>query len=425
MKERLLKILNSTDLIKNSFILLSGTVIAQVFVLAAYPLLSRLFTPAEYGLFALYVNIVNVLQVISTGRYDLTIMLPKQDKDAKSLLSAALFFGSVFIILLYIAILFFNEAIAKLFNNTLLINWLWLAPLSIYSLCVYQVSNYWLLRHKRFKTSSTLKIIQTLSISIASLLFGVLSIRSGLIIGYFIGNLLMVVYSFYQFHVTGLFKIPFSYPRMLANMKLYKEFPIYNLLPTLANTASASVPIFYISSFYGEQIVGYINLARQIILIPISFISNSFSQVYFEKLVKSKNEGKLIYHDLIKIAKILSLIALVFCVAISSTAFWAFKYIFGIEWDNAGLYASIMAISASIQFVVSPFGIICPALDKIKIGSFWQILLFISICSLYFAKRLSPFSFFIVYIGLESFLYLIYFAIIIKITKDYDKNLLK
>lgn len=128
---------------------------------------------------------------------------------------------------------------------------------------------------------------------------------------------------------------------------------------------------------------------------------------------------------MIKIAKILSLIALVFCVVISSTAFWAFSFVFGEAWSDAGIYASIIAISASIQFVVSPFGIVFPALDRIKIGSFWQMLLFVSICSLYFAKGLSPLSFFIAYIGIESVMYLIYFVIIIKITKNYDENINK
>ena len=422
MKERLLKILHSNDLIKNSFILLSGTVIAQVFVFAAFPFLSRLFTPADFGLFALYVNVVNVLQVISTGRYDMTIMLPKLHKDSKSLLAASLGFGVIFIALLYVVLLFFHTQIVELLNNPLLGKWIWLAPISIYALCIFQVANYWLLRNKEFKASSKLKIVQTLSISVVSLLLGIISIKAGLIVGYIIGNILMVIYSLYLFQKTGVFKESLSLHRIRINMKRYKEFPLFNLLPTLANTASASIPIFYISSFYGEQIVGYVNLARQIISIPVSFVSNSFSQVYFERLIKTKNEGKRIFKDLMKIVLVLSFLALIFCVAISSSAFWAFQYIFGQKWVDAGIYASIMAFSVSIQFVVSPLGIICPALDRIKMGSYWQLFLFITVCSLYFAKGLSPLSFFIVYIGLESMAYLVYFAIIIKVAKDYDKE---
>jgi O-antigen/teichoic acid export membrane protein len=423
MQVRLLKILYSNDLIKNSFILLSGTVIAQLFVFAAYPFMSRLFNPADFGLFALYVNIVNVLHVVSTGRYDIAIMLPKLHKDSKSLLSASLFFGVIFTALMYIVLLFFHIKIIALFNNPSLSEWIWLVPISIYALCVFQVSNYWLLRNKEFKTSSKLKIVQTLSIAIVSLILGIISIKAGLIIGYFLGNALMVIYCLYIFHKTGVFKESLSFHRMRANMKRYKEFPYYNLLPTLANTASASIPIFYISSFYGEQIVGYVNLAKQIISIPASFVSNSFSQVYFERLIKTKNEGKRIFKDLMKIVKVLSILALIFCIVISSTAFWAFQYIFGEKWVDAGIYASIMVLSVSIQFVISPIGIICPALDKIKIGSFWQLFLFIIICSLYFAKGLDPISFFLVYIGVESMAYLIYFAIIIKVAKDYDKNI--
>lgn len=424
MKKIFLKILNSNELLKNSFILLSGTVIAQLFVFAAYPVLSRLFTPAEYGLFALYVNIVNVLQVISSGRYDIAIMLPKQNRDSKNIFIAAGFLGFFLTVILYLILILFHNQIVNLLNNPLLDRWIWLTPLSIYALCLFQISNYWLLRNKQFKSSSKLKIVQTVSISVASLFFGFISVKSGLILGYFIGNALMVAYSVYLLGKTDFFKESFTYLRMIANMKRYREFPIFNLIPTLANTASASVPIFYLSNFYGEVVVGHVNLARQIISIPISFISNSFSQVYFEKLVKTKNEGKLIFNDLVKIIKTLSVIALIIFVVISSTAFWSFQYIFGEKWLDAGIYASIMSFSVSIQFVVSPLGITCPALDKIKIWSFWQIFLFISICSLYFFKNFSPLLFFITYIALESIIYIFYLIIILKVAKDYDRKII-
>lgn len=423
MKERFLKRLNSTDLIKNSFILLSGTIIAQVFVLAAYPIISRLYTPSDLGLFAIYINIVNVAQVISAGRYDLTIMLPKQNKDAKSLFVASLLFGFALIVIFYLVLIFFHQSIIGLLNNPNLSSWIWLTPISIYMICVFQVTNYWLLRNRKFKQSSYLKIVQTVSISLITLIIGFFSINYGLIIGYFVGNSLMILYSLYLLKSIHFFEESYSFKRVIINMKRYKDFPIYNLIPTLANTASSSVPIFYMSSFYGDQIVGYVNLARQIVLAPISFISNSFSQVYFEKLMKTKNEGGKIFSDFLKIAKVLSMIGLLFLIAVSSTSFWAFKYVFGVKWEEAGIYASIMAISAAIQFVVSPLGIICPALDRIKIGSYWQFLFFIVVCSLYFAKSLSPISFFILYIGLESLVYLIYFLIIIMVVRNYDKKI--
>ena len=423
MWKKIFKIFNSSDLIKNSFILLSGTVIAQIFVYVSYPILCRFFNPADFGIYAIYLNIVNVLQVVSTGRYEITIMLPKNNNDAKSLFNASLIIGGFFLLLLFLLIFLLHSEILVILNNSHLYNWIWFIPVSIYMIGVYQTTNYWLLRNKKFKQSSFLKIVQTLSISLISLILGLLKIKYGLIIGYLIGNLIMILFCFYTLIQNNFFQQKNSKTRMFANIKKYKDYPIFNLLPALANTSSSSLPIFYINSFYGDHIVGYVNLARQIISSPISFISVSFSQVYFEKLIKTKNDGKLIFEDFLKITKVLSSIAFIFFILVSLTAFWAFKYIFGTSWDDAGIYASIMSVSVSIQFVVTPLSILCPALDRIRLASVWQFFLFIIITSLYFAKSLDSISFFILYIFVESIAYIIYFILIFKIVKEYDKKL--
>lgn len=422
-KDKILTSIKKSDLINHTFILLSGTVIAQIFVLIAYPILSRLYSPTDFGTYAIFLNIVNILQVITTGRYDLTIILPKKNKDAKSLFIATLIVGLLLVLLYYILLLAFNQSILALLKSPELNVWIWLIPISIYMICVFQVTNYWLTRNRLFKQISYLKIVQTVSIALLTLVIGFCGVKTGQILGYFIGNTLMILYCFYLLNKNKFFQLKTSCLRVWENIKKYKDFPIYNSIPYLASAASASIPVFYINSFFGTQIVGFVNLARQIILIPILFISSSFSQVYLEKLAKSKNEGKLIYNDLKKIIKVLFLMALVFFLLASSCSFWIFQYIFGESWKEAGIYASIMAISASIQFIVSPLGVICITLDRIKANSAWQMLLFILISSLYFAKSLSPLRFFILYIGVEAVAYLIYFIIIVFIAKNYDKKI--
>ncbi len=412
-----------SEFIRNTILLLSGTVVAQIIVLLSYPFLTRFFSPTEFGLLAVYTNVVNSLQILIAGRYDLAIILPKKERDSKSLILLSLYIGLILLFIFYLIIYFFENSIIQFLKNDNIHFWIYITPISIYFILIFQITNYWLIRHNAFKKSSYLKIIQTLSISFISLILGFLCIKDGLIIGYIIGNILMIYYSIYLLIKTDFFKIKTTTKRLIRNMIIYKDYPIYNLFPSFANTLSSTIPIFYINNFYGDQIVGYVNLAKQLILIPISFISNSFSQVYFVTIVKKINENKKIFNDFIKNIKILSIIALLFFIITSSTSFWIFKYIFGTKWEEAGLYASILSFSASISFVVSSLSVVCIALNKIRIYSIWQIFYFLSICSLYFAKFLSPLNFFILYVVIDSIVYFINFAIIYNIVKKYDSKI--
>ena len=76
---------------KNSFLiniitLISGTAISQGILFAATPFLTRLYTPEEFGYFSLYAAIVAVITSVASWKYELAIMLPKEEKDAQAVL---------------------------------------------------------------------------------------------------------------------------------------------------------------------------------------------------------------------------------------------------------------------------------------------------------------------------------------------------
>lgn len=94
---------------RNVLTLMTGTTLAQAIPIAVSPILTRLFSPAEFGVFAVYLAIVSVLAILATGRYELAIMVPKKDRDAAALAVAA-FMLSLFVSLVILLVVFlFNE----------------------------------------------------------------------------------------------------------------------------------------------------------------------------------------------------------------------------------------------------------------------------------------------------------------------------
>ncbi len=67
---------------RNVLTLMTGTTIAQAIPIAISPILTRIYTPEDFGVFALYMSVASLLSTLATGRYELAIMLPKKDEDA-------------------------------------------------------------------------------------------------------------------------------------------------------------------------------------------------------------------------------------------------------------------------------------------------------------------------------------------------------
>jgi len=67
---------SKSDFKKNVLTLMAGTTIAQAIPIAISPILTRLYTPEEFGLFALFLAIVSIFGVVATMRYEMAIVQP-------------------------------------------------------------------------------------------------------------------------------------------------------------------------------------------------------------------------------------------------------------------------------------------------------------------------------------------------------------
>ena len=72
----------SSRFIKNSGILLSGNALAQGLAFAAYLILLRLFTPDDFGLYNIFYSYLEVLIILSTCKYELSIVVAHNDASA-------------------------------------------------------------------------------------------------------------------------------------------------------------------------------------------------------------------------------------------------------------------------------------------------------------------------------------------------------
>ncbi len=136
---RLKSLLPKSSFARNVAVIAGGTAAGQSIVVLASPIITRLYTPEEFGVLAVYTSFLGILSVLASLRYELAIPLPEKDRDAASLLVLSL--GIVVFMSLFIGvgIWILGDYIIHWFNTPALHAYLWLLPLGVLMTGVYQV----------------------------------------------------------------------------------------------------------------------------------------------------------------------------------------------------------------------------------------------------------------------------------------------
>ena len=100
------KLKPKSEFSRNVLTLMTGTTIAQAIPIAISPILTRIYAPEDFGMFALYMSVASIISVIATGRYELAIMLPKKDEDAVNIVALSIII-SFFVSFISLLIVFF------------------------------------------------------------------------------------------------------------------------------------------------------------------------------------------------------------------------------------------------------------------------------------------------------------------------------
>ena len=347
----LTKLKSKSEFSKNVLTLMTGTTIAQAIPIAISPILTRIYTPEDFGVFALYLAIVSILVVFTTGQYDLAIMLPKYEKSAISIVKLSLIINTIFSISIFIVIFIFFDFFQSLSDKNSLGYFLYFIPLSVFLIGCYNTMNYWLNRKKQYKMLSTNKVIQSLTSSTSSMTLGIQNFgKDGLIISQLLAQAVVVALLIKKIKMSFLFQ-SFEKLKIIAIARRYIKFPKITMMQSFFSNTTAELPIIIISSFFALKDAGFYSLAQRVVASPISIISSSFFQVFYQSFTTEKNKQKFYKMKFIKINAVLlpPFILLWFFMEP------LFGFVFGEEWVIAGVYSQIILPLLYMKFLSNLF----------------------------------------------------------------------
>lgn len=392
MRTTLANMLGQQPFWRNVGILASGTVAAQLVMVLALPLLTRLYSPSDFNLLAVFASTLGLLTVASCLRFNIAIPIAEDDESGINLLILALLAGVFVAALVAIPVLMAPEWAAGLLRQPGIAPYLWLLPVGLLFAAAYDALQYWATRKQRFVVVSQTRLTRAIGGVGTQLGTGVAGVGPfGLITGH-------VMLS--GFGSVGLFRSVLkhdgdllgttSIQKLKATAAKYRNFPFYSVPESLFNTAGLEISIIVIAAYSSGPEAGFLMLAMRVIGIPMSFVGTSVAQVWLTDAPLKLRQGELASFTKKTMAALVKAGAPVMLVA-GVSAPLLFPFVFGAEWGQAGVILTWLAPMFLLQFIASPISALPHVLDRIKWAMWLQgTICIIRLCAIAIASQLSP-----------------------------------
>ena len=359
---------------RNVLTLMTGTTIAQALPIAAAPILTRIFTPEDFGLFAFYFAIVSILAVLATARYELAIVLPKRRDDAYQIVIMSWVISTVVSLLTLFIIWLFESQIVGLFNNPAIANWLYWIPLSVFLTGIYNSLYYWFNRERGYRDMANSRIVQSSTMVLSQISFGFLTKLTalGLMLGHVIGQILAILYMGQKFIKDTRNSHKPKKLKQFVLAKRYINFPKFLLVAHTMNITSMQLPNIFFNILFTTTVAGFYMLIQRVIGAPIVIVGGAIGDVFRQQASKTYSEhGECIneYKNTFKKLLIISVLPFGVFVFIAPDLF---AIVFGENWREAGFYAQILTPMFILQFITSPLSVMFLIAEKQKLDLFWQ-----------------------------------------------------
>ena len=343
------------NILKNTAKLGGATAISQGLILLASPLLTRIYSPQDFGLLAVFGALLGIISGSIGLKYEQAIPLAQDDAEAANVGALSGLIQVVMVGALCAFLLAFDDNLSDWLNSPDLKPYLWLLPIGVFAVGTAEIGRLWAFRVKEFNRLAAAGVISSIGVLAVQLGLGILQFGPvGLLLGRAFGAICgsLVMFPFIRKTVMPLMpKINRS--GIVEVAKQHHAFPFYFFPSWGVNSLGRQMPIFFLSLYFGPAITGLYALTRRTLDLPNILIGEQVRKVYYSYAVDQTREGDL--RRLTKsIVKSLMQITLPTTVILGIIAPELFGFVFGDQWADSGIYAQWLSPMIFINLVCSP-----------------------------------------------------------------------
>ena len=366
IKNKYINRILQSRVVRNTSVLLSGNILAQIITLVAYPIISRIYGPQEMGTLNLFVSIFAIFVLLANAEYHNVLVFHKNEKDLPSVLAVCLATVALVTTVVLLTVPF-SAQISSLFGCKDLQYWYYLMPIYVLATALWNICDSLNIRKKLFKYISIYLILLALYNVGLKVLLGHLGMGTGgLIVSAVSGSVvILLLVGIYAQYCDKVFSLQGDRPTVASTLAIAREyikFPKYSMSRKGLNLLSKSLPIFLLSAQFGMTEIGLYSMGLLLAHTPINVACGSLYKIMF-RFVSEKvwNEQKIL--PVIK-----KYMVTVFMVGVPSFTLLALilpditAILLGEEWRVSGHYIRLMlpwllvfAVSNVIDFLPQLF----------------------------------------------------------------------
>lgn len=341
--------ITKSNFFKSIATLTAGSIVAQLIVVGAAPFITRIYIPADIGLYTYILAIAHMFMGVINGRYDMSIVFEEKEERVLPLVKLCLIICLVASVIISIGFGFYYAYSST--QQTFIAGLLFLILLSygiINTLTAYNN------RNREYKLMSAIYVVRTSCQHIGAIILGL--IKTGLLallIPYIVGQVLGINSQAKSLkpHLSELKKV--TGKEMLEVLKLHYKQPLFSAPALFANSFSYSSVTFFIGEFYSMSVVGFYSISSRILGLPLAVVSGNVARVFLEEASREYNTTGYFRRAFSKTTLFLVTLAIPMIIFMMVFAPPLCGFVFGAGWEVAGEYIRILAPMFGIRFVVT------------------------------------------------------------------------
>lgn len=251
--------------------------------IAVTPILSRLFSPEEYGEWGVFSSVVVIVDCVICLSYENAIVKSQSIKELSSIICLCSVTSIILSILTTVA--FYTGKLLEIpfFVNFPCVGLLFIALLLGGGKTISSfVSN----RLGLYNSLSLGGAIMGGSQALNRVVFGLVNIKPGLILGNLLATLLSTLYLFKELKIKSKKNLydGVSYGKIKSVAIKYRKFPLYDAPSQLISFTLANIIIIILSLYFSMDEIGSFSMVSQLVLIPVTVLGISMQTVYLKEL---------------------------------------------------------------------------------------------------------------------------------------------
>lgn len=355
MKKKLVNQYKKSEFFQNLTKVFTGNVVAQLILVGVSPFLTRIYTPADFGVYGAYASLLGVFLVVSSFAYEKAIPIEKQESQSNHLIILCLLISTLFFILGIGTYLIIGWSVFDLLDLSVSFWMPLLFSFGLYAASIQQILNYWAIKTNEYGLISTAKVGQSTVNVVMQFFFSKMNLQNGvgLVRGDILGRMTSSLYLALRF--TKSKKTKFNWKILRYQLIKYRRFPLFGAPSLVLNNLALQLPTLIFISFFGSELSGQFSLTQRMVGMPISMITLSLGQVFYGNASNlAKNNRPKLLQNYFKLSKHMLLIFLLPMMVFMFIAPNLFSYLFGPNWIIAGQFARILTPMFLSQLIVIP-----------------------------------------------------------------------